>query len=474
MSQEEKKRNIDKKLAHLSEEELKKVMRQYFGNNVPVGDIVKRFRIDIDPGSLYKILPPIQTRRLCEYCGEPLYRKVEPRNQYRNKYKRYDYFCLNCGHEVFEKTKDKSCNCENCRGPKETEDSWKRELIKKHYTIDARKYSFGHLNFEDQIALLYLIKKNKDVCRSLMIPVKETPEWTKRLDRLIDKGYITVSPDSDINAFKDCEEFPRKFYTYKVKYDVNVEISAKERRDIAEHIYFSQSAGWAERLSVFKEYIYEDLLRVFDSMMREKCIDIEIEEKTKKEFKGLVDKITYGEILFFFEKVRKHCLEKIKKGTMTEQQAKKYALTNVVKFYEGNVKNNWKIYKREFQNVGEELMFFIETVFDGDLKVLEEVPAVGCHDEKAGSEAEVIQPKEVHSGRVCSSEKNENLENYMHDGADAEKFVRKLCQIWILCLPQMRFGELMVKFLNSLDCPCDIEDDALLEEFRKFCAKIMH
>ena len=65
--------------------------------------------------------------------------------------------------------------------------------------------------------------------------VKEN--WIEYINRMIEIKAISVSPESEIEAF--CEEdFPNKYYVAKVDYDVNVIFDETTLHKINNNTYF--------------------------------------------------------------------------------------------------------------------------------------------------------------------------------------------------------------------------------------------
>ena len=86
----------NKKISHLSEEQLKEVREMYLNKKIKISEILNKYNIDVSTSSLLKILPPIITNEICKICGENLYEKIKSRTaySYSNEKKRQILFEL--------------------------------------------------------------------------------------------------------------------------------------------------------------------------------------------------------------------------------------------------------------------------------------------------------------------------------------------------------------------------------------------
>ena len=203
--------------------------------------------------------------------------------------------------------------------------------------------------------------------------VKEN--WIEYINRMIEIKAISVSPESEIEAF--CEEdFPNKYYVAKVDYDVNVIFDETTLHKINNNTYFLEYSEKEELISLFKQYIYNDLIIRFEEMLEARRLQLHISENANNRFIELIDKISYTQILALCNRVAVFFSDKVLIGDMTKSVAKNAALLNVSKFYDRAVESEWTLNHAEIDYVGRELRFFIEKVLNKDITILKDVASV--------------------------------------------------------------------------------------------------
>ncbi len=200
-------------------------------------------------------------------------------------------------------------------------------------------------------------------------------KWIEYLNRLIEIKAISVSPESEVEAF--CEEdFPKRYYVGKVQYEVNVVFDEDVLRKINNNTYFLELNKDEELVELFKEYIYDDLIVQYENMLENRRLQLHISENANRRFIELIDKISYTQILALCHRVAVFFSDKVLIGDMTKGVAKNAALLNVSKFYDRAVESEWNLHRAEIEYVGRELNFFIEWVLNKDISILDDVVSV--------------------------------------------------------------------------------------------------
>ena len=121
---------INRKLEHLTEEQIEEVITMYKDKSIRLSNIISKYNIDVKPSGLLSILPPIKTDKVCAICGAYLYQKIKPRTGYASDSQK-DKFCLECGHWVYAKSiwETKKCTCEGCKAIAKAEEERKKKQI---------------------------------------------------------------------------------------------------------------------------------------------------------------------------------------------------------------------------------------------------------------------------------------------------------------------------------------------------------
>ena len=260
--------------------------------------------------------------------------------------------------------------------------SWKLQfsasssiIIIEDYYLQTFLHSLAELILADQIKLIYLLFNNSFHNTSQIAPMEVKENWIEYINRMIEIKAISVSPESEIEAF--CEEdFPNKYYVAKVDYDVNVIFDETTLHKINNNTYFLEYSEKEELISLFKQYIYNDLIIRFEEMLEARRLQLHISENANNRFIELIDKISYTQILALCNRVAVFFSDKVLIGDMTKSVAKNAALLNVSKFYDRAVESEWTLNHAEIDYVGRELRFFIEKVLNKDITILKDVASV--------------------------------------------------------------------------------------------------
>lgn len=368
---------VHEKLKHLTEEEINEVVDLYQNKEVKVKDIISKYKIDVKPTGLVKILPPVKVDRLCPYCHQNMYYNLEARGSYSYSVDSNIKFCLSCGHKEYpERWGDKEeCNCGNCQEMKEKKRQEKQNMIYELYQKEYEKVQFSSLTLEDKVILIYILMNNPNHNTETIAPCRSSKEWIRKLNRLLEMKIISLSPRTDVEAFTE-EEFPNRYYVAKATYDINVIFDDDEILQINNRKYFIQEHEEVELLDLLKKYIYDDAIESFSDMLEQRRLSLYKAEEAKNKFIQLLDEISYTQILYLCERVAKFFSDRVLTGDMSRSLARNAALINVSKFYERAIESEWLINHYDYEKAGEELRFYVEQILGKPLSILKEVANV--------------------------------------------------------------------------------------------------
>ena len=368
---------VNEKLKHLTNKQIEEVIAMYQDKSIKISEILNRYNIEVKPNNLLKILPPTKTDNICKICGENLYQNIRARTLYSYGNENQDKFCLNCGYQEYVNNgwNLKTCSCKGCEDLLRIENENKKKLIKNTYAKNENIIEFDELIFEDQVKLIYLLFNNTFHNTSKIAPMEESDTWIKYLNRMVEIKAISVSSESDINAFCK-EDFPNKYYVAKVIYDVNVNFDEKTLLDINNNSYFVENNDEEDLITLLKDYIYMDLIERFEEMLVDRRLQLHISEKANNRFIELIDQISYTQILELCKRVAVFFSDKTLTGNMTKSIAKNAVLLNVSKFYDRAIESDWILNHADLEYVGEELNFYIERVLNKEITILKDVACV--------------------------------------------------------------------------------------------------
>lgn len=364
---------INRKLEHLTEEQIEEVITMYKDKSIRLSNIISKYNIDVKPSGLLSILPPIKTDEVCAICGAYLYQKLKPRTGYASDSQK-DKFCLECGRWVYAKSiwETKKCTCEGCKAIAKAEEERKKKQIQEIYSKEKAQINFTELTLSDQIKLVYVLMNNSFHNVSEIAPMEPEGKWIQYINRLTEIKAISVSPESAVNAF--CKEnFPNEYYVAKVQYNVNVIFDDEILYKINNNSYFIENSNEEELIILLKKYIYDDLIRQFEDMLNSRRLQLHISENANDKFIELIDKISYTQILTLCNRVAVFFSDKVLTGNMSKSMAKNAALLNVSKFYDRAIQSDWTINHAEICHIGKELQFFIERILNKKTTILKDI-----------------------------------------------------------------------------------------------------
>lgn len=368
---------VNEKIKHLSEKQVEEVIAMYQDKSIKISDILEKYKIDVRPSNLLKVLPPMRTDLICPICGEYLYQNIEARTTYSYSSDERDKFCLCCNHYEYANTRwrKRICTCEGCKEKIKLAEEKKKNLIRNTYGRERKKVEFAELELEDQIRLVYLLFNNTYHNTSRIAPMDANDDWIVSLNRMVEIGAISVSPQSEIEAF--CEDdFPNRYYVSKVIYDVNVVFDDDTLAKINKNEFFIECGNEEKLVEIYKEYIYCDLIEKFEDMLETRRLQLHISQNANDRFCELIDKISYTQILALCNRVAVFFSDKVLIGDMSKSVAKNAALSNVSKFYERAVASDWSLIHADIDYVNKKLEFFITRILNKDISILKDVASV--------------------------------------------------------------------------------------------------
>ena len=207
-----------------TEEQLDEMAKLY-DEGEKTKNIIQKYNLKISTNQISLFLPKIETDKICPYCNIPMKRRRKRDSYYA------DEQCEKCGH-FYEKW-NKKCECVNCKEKEIQLIKCKKEKIRSYYSkcIPTEKIEYSELKFREGCLLyfLYYIIDKKVNFEYLSHKVIRDSTVVNLIKKLKQEGIIYVSPDSEIDAFLDDDDFPSKYYVSEVDYVVNVIFSESDK-----------------------------------------------------------------------------------------------------------------------------------------------------------------------------------------------------------------------------------------------------
>lgn len=391
------------KLDHLTPDQVNEVMELFADPSIKVKEILEAYNIDVSACYLGRILPPIKTDKVCEYCGQPMYYQPSGRENFiafkQDSDIKVDLFCKNCNHHVY-KYLSRKCTCENCTQKtqkliqKAAEERALQQQQKIQLIQDVYGKTYPILQFEElspvgRFKLVYVLQNspavvdtNGDSFSIVINPIENEAVFVNDnilsdfIVDLVGDHIISISPQSSIDAFEK-ENFPHTGFVKKLQYTVNIKVDSAFLLRLRTNSCFNISDK-IMLMDTYKATIYYDLMCKFNQMLQKRNLTLYISDDADAKFKSLLDKLSYSQILYLCNKVAMYFSDKVLTGCMTHDFASKVVLMNVSKFYERSISSGWEIYRRnvDVNSLNHDLYFFIDTVFNLPISILDEIASV--------------------------------------------------------------------------------------------------
>lgn len=365
----------NRKIENLSKEEQVNLANDYLNKSeITLELIIDKYDLDLKKNEIVKFLPEQETTMLCPYCNVNMFAKIKNRSEMNEPY------CKVCGHVYYAKEshywrKQRKCSCENCCNLELEIQKGKRALIESTYKKNYEKVNFCELDFEKQWSLVKMILHSSSDFRILNAYKLDFDDYDYCSDikNLHSEKILSVSSLSDIEAFKECDEFPNVFYTSQVIYDVNVNFSEEEIALIRSNKYFCKSINTSDKIELLHKIMHEDVMERFEALMNERGLGFEIMVSAETEFKELYNKLSYGQIVNLCYQVSKFYLDKTKTGKIYKSVVPKCAIKTAITFYKNSIEKGWAINNSEVSYAGAELKDYITDVLGKDIIILQSV-----------------------------------------------------------------------------------------------------
>ncbi|MDO4466566.1 MAG: hypothetical protein Q4C49_06100 [Bacillota bacterium] len=370
---------LDKRLSHLSLEEIMNICEMYADKKIKVTEIVELYKIPIAPSHFFRIIPPaLKTDKMCKFCGENLYEKPA-----RNFYNDSDKICINCGHREPYYSWD-NCKCDNCVAEREYAEKEKerikrqivenkKEIVRNTYSKMLKPISFKSLSKYEKIRFLYIYKNifeenGTEIMKGSNLIEKISAEG---FFFLLDNKFLVIDPESSIDAFED-EGFPLKVRYKRANYLSMVTFEDNEIDLIKQHKYFREILFYEEIEELVMNCLYDEVISYFKRECKKRNIDPHISEKTEEEFKDKMLGLNYGQIIGIIFRSVRAISDKLVQKEITQHYAENAALKYCINHFDFINSRGWSIdaYKFEYYNFSKFTRFVIGYCLDKDVTEL--------------------------------------------------------------------------------------------------------
>lgn len=294
---------MPRNLNHLSDSEIDTLMERYYAGEA-VTKLLKEYHLSVHTSGLHLLFPPeICKEEICEYCGEYLVRDRLSKTAITWGRSNSEMYCPLCKHRPYAH----NCKCSNCVEAERALAEYQKEQIKEVYSRKRTPVDFEDLSFEQKV---YLGALCRALCKENLLEIKPYHSANTALaptDDLRSQMYkslsydeiIAVSPSSPIEAFvTDDDDFPNRYYTYKVTYYINLACSSDKQElfdEILNPTYYSPEDE-EDALCLWRKIAVGECLEYLDYQLKKVGFEFSPGEKTYRTFDILLNDFSVSQI----------------------------------------------------------------------------------------------------------------------------------------------------------------------------------
>lgn len=249
---------MNSKLSHLDSGQLIELMKRYYEDGEKIADLISDFELNVQPSMLVGLFPPhVCDDQSCPYCDE---QKLVSKRMSRDHgaWAIGAPICPLCNH-----SEQGYCRCKNCLEHEayiQQNSELKKQLIIQNRYGEFRKSvpSARALTLRDAVYLLSVSRHSLSEDFYSVSPFSEnltslapTYEFQSEIvQHLYTKGIITISSESDLNAFEFDEELTETdaYYPTRVIWEFLPSMTDGEKRIYLKDVEaLAKSGDWVEK-----------------------------------------------------------------------------------------------------------------------------------------------------------------------------------------------------------------------------------
>lgn len=369
------------KLSHLSQEQVKNLIDRYYGDEKVI-DLIKEYNIDVAPGNLVHLFPPIEMEETCPYCTGVKMVSPRPAKSYINGYKPV---CPSCGHKGSGR-----CVCNNCYEAQkkeiEEQDRLREEREKRKISLIQEVLSVKHneevpferLSFKDIVILGAFVREgileddNIKPIIQFSSPFAPDLNWREQLiDDLITRKFIIVHSESNIEAINidDYEEKRISYSPIYVNWRMNVFQEGLSKQEFIDRLILPENLVKdypTECYELWKEIaLYESIEFLKSRIQSVFGISYEIGNKTLITVQELLRNYSISQVMTIINKaVKDSSCFYLEKG-VNKRHAVNTVIGNALRYGERAVQYEWNIFNsKRYDECPQSILsrFFFENV----------------------------------------------------------------------------------------------------------------
>ncbi|MDR7079737.1 hypothetical protein J2Y03_004795 [Neobacillus niacini] len=358
------------KLEHLTEEQLERLINEYYeGANIK--QLITKFEIKLIPSRLVQEFPPVVLEAECIYCGTKLIQTYQSRNTSNIL---SSPICPNCGHQ-----KEEFCPCNTCNEYRKLKLEWENKrksnlILNIYLPNEETMFPEEELTLIELLYLAVLLRAGLDESMEYILPVKEYKNKLGPTDdiqneivlSLTNRQIIRPHISSPISAFKDDENFPSTYYVYHVRYALNIKPIDSDIKSLIHRLMHPVSDIFIKDkdfcFEMWKKISQGEVLEYLLYSMEKVKFSFSPGEKTLAVIDGLLESFSVSQIYNIIYRSIANATKYYQETGISRNHAANLVVTNCQRSGEKAIAEGWKIkpYGRDFycpQSILSELFF---------------------------------------------------------------------------------------------------------------------
>ena len=336
-------------LSHLTDDKVNELIERYYRGEA-AKKLIAEFTLDVRSSDLYKLFPAkVFPEYQCEYCGSILVASRPSKTMAKEPFYKKSLYCSFCGHKPYA-----SCNCENCKDAATEQLNERLQNISDSFGEPTRRVEFHNLTFTEKVYLGSLCRAYLRENMFEIGPVKEknvvlAPSERLRLEiyhALLHANAMAVSPSSSIDAFIfDEENWPQKYYTYQVTYNLNLVLPTNIKDIPSELLYptYYSSDHQEEALDLWRKIAVDECVEYLQYNLDKVSFDFSPGDKTYTTFAILLKDFSVSQIYGIIWKAVADASKMYLEKSLSKRHAANTVIGACERYAERAISSHWDL-----------------------------------------------------------------------------------------------------------------------------------
>ncbi|MHC1722173.1 MAG: hypothetical protein AB9836_03085 [Aminipila sp.] len=333
-------------LSHLTDDKVNELIERYYGGEA-TKKLIEEFALDVKSSELYKLFPAEEfVEYECEYCGRTLVSDRPSKTMAKMARQESSLYCPCCGHKPY-----RNCDCKNCVQAAIEQKKERLQNISDSFGTPSTQVEFQNLSFLEKVYLgsicrAYLHENMFEIVpneKSVILAPSDT--FCSDIYRdLLRANAIAVSSMSPIEAFVfDEDNWPEKYYIYKVIYNLNISANKKEvLSEILSPTYYSTN-NQDEALALWRKIAVAECIEYLQYNLKKVGFEFSPGDKTYTTFDILLNDFSVSQIYGIIWKAVADSSKLYLEKAMTKRHAANTVIGACQRYAERAIISHWDL-----------------------------------------------------------------------------------------------------------------------------------